>query len=165
MDDKLAIINKIIEAHQAIRGQTRLVGDSIVDRQALNILTRARADWIPGRLEILSEKQKKLQETLDFLREGLRNHFAYEARYLPQLLGELLMRALLLEHREVLRQIDEAKSMVADTKLEDLGREGLLSEESHIQQIVSTVSQVVEEHATREEVILDMLKRALEEKG
>ncbi len=81
MDDKLAIINKIIEAHQAIRGQMRLVGDSMVDRQALNALTRARADWIPGRLDILSKEQKKLQETLGFLHEGLRNHFAYEAPF------------------------------------------------------------------------------------
>ena len=165
MENNLAIISRIIEEHQAIRGHIKLVGDSASDREAMNALTRARADWIPGRLEILAEKQKKLQQTMSFLDEGLKNHFAFEARYLPPFLGELLMRALLLEHREIRKQIDEAKSIVADTRLEGLSREELLSKESRVHQTVSTICQLVEEHAIREEVVLEMLQRALEEKG
>lgn len=164
MEDNLAIIRRIIEEHQAIRRHVKLVGDSASDREAMNALTKARAEWIPGRLEILSEKQKRLQQTLSFLDEGLSNHFHYEQTYLPPLLGELLMRALLLEHGEIRKEIDEAKSIVADTKLDELSREELLSEESNVHQVVGTLCQLVEEHATKEEMLLEMLQRALEEK-
>jgi hypothetical protein len=165
MLDNLAIINKVIEEHQAIREHIKLVGDSIPDQEALTALEKARADFIPGRLEVLTEKQEKLQQTLNFLDEGLKNHFAFEGEALPPLLGELPMRGLLLEHREIKNKIDKAKSIVASTKLEGLSREELLSREAHIQQSITGICQLVEEHATKEEAILDMVQRALEKKG
>jgi DNA-binding transcriptional regulator YhcF (GntR family) len=80
------------------------------------------------------------------------------------LFGELLMRALLLEHQGIKKQIDEAKSLVAKTKLEGLSQKELLSKKSQIQQKVENILQLVEEHAVREETILKMLKKALEAK-
>jgi len=165
MLDKLAIINRVIEEHQAIRQYVKLAGDSVSDWEALSSLERARADWIPGRLEILSEKQKRLQQTMSALEEGLKNHFAFEEKALPPLLGELLARALILEHQEIKKEIDKAKSITAEAKLEGLSRDELLSKESNIQQMVDSICQLVEEHATREETILAMMQRALEEKG
>ena len=165
MLDGLAIINRVIEEHQAIRKHIKLVGDSVPDREALTTLEKARADFIPGRLEVLTEKQEELQQTLNFLDEGLKNHFAFEGKALPPLLGELPMQGLLLEHREIRNKIDEAKSIVASTKLEGLSREELLSKEANIQQTITGLCQLVEEHTTKEEAILDMVQRALEEKG
>ena len=165
MEDNLAIINRIIEWHQAIRGHVKLVGDSMSDQEALSALEKTRSDWIPGRLEILSEKQERLQQTMGFLDEGLKNHFNYEEEALPPLLGELFMRALILDHREIKKEIDEAKRIVAETRLEGLSREELLSRESHIEQMINNICQLVEEHATKEEIILEMLQRALGEKA
>ena len=164
MLDNLAIINKVIEEHQAIRGHIKLVGDSIPDQEALAALEQAHADFIPGRLEVLTGKQDRLQQTLSFLDEGLKNHFAFEEKALPPLLGELPMRGLVLEHREIKNKIDKAKSIVASTKLEGLSREELLSREAHIQQVITSICQLVEEHAAKEEAILDMVQRALEKK-
>ena len=164
MEDYLAIIRRVIEEHQTIKGHIKLVGDSISDREALTSLERARTDWIPGRPELLAETQKKLQQAISFLDEGLKNHFAFEGKALPPLLGELFMRALVLEHQEIRKEIDKAKSIATETKLEGLSREELLSRESHIQQTIGSVCQLVEEHATKEEIILEMLQRALEEK-
>ena len=164
MEDHLAVINRIIEWHRTIRGHVKLVGDSISDHEALVSLAGARSDWIPGRLVGLDEKQEKLQQTLNSLDEGLKNHFFYEEEVLPRLLGELLMRALSLEHQEVNRAINEAKSILTDTRLAGLGREELLSEESHIRQVTDGICQLVEEHATREEVVLEMLQRGLEDR-
>ena len=165
MSDELAIINRIIEEHETIKGHVKLVGDSVTDHEALASLEKARADWIPGRPEILSEKQKKLQQTISSLDEGLRNHFAFEERALPPLLGELLMQSLMLEHRKIKREIDATKSIAAGIKLEGLSRDESLAKESQIQQMVNNLCQLVEEHATREEIILDMIQSALEEKG
>lgn len=165
MEDNLAVINRIIEWHEAIRGQVKLVGDSISDQEALSALEKTRPDWIPGRPEILAEKQKKLQQVMSFLDEGLKNHFAYEEEVLPPLLGELFMRALILDHQEIRKEIDDAKSVVAEIKLEGLSREESLAKESHIQQVIDSIRQLVEEHATKEEAILEMLRRALEKKS
>ena len=164
MEDKLAIINRIIEWHQTIRGHVRLVGDSISDEEALLALEKARLEWIPGQLEVLAEKQKKLQQAMGFLDEGLQNHFAYEEQVLPPLLGELFMRALILDHQEIRKEISETKSITAAAKLEGLRREELLSQESNIKQTIQGVCQLIEEHAIREETILEMLQRALQEK-
>jgi len=143
----------------------KLVGDFMSDREALATLEEARADFIPGRLSAVSEMQKKLQQTVVTLEEGLKNHFDFEEKVLPPLLGEMLTQALILEHREINEEIDKAKAAAAGIKMEGLSREGLLEQESYIQQAFDGICQLVEEHATREEAVLEMVKKALEEKG
>ena len=102
---------------------------------------------------------------LSSLEEGLQGHFALEAKYLAPFLGEFLMRAIVIEHREISGQIDEARSMASDAKLEELSGEELLPREAHVQQVVGTLCQLVEEHTTKEEGFLEMLQRAIEEEG
>ena len=165
MPDSLAIINRVIEEHQRIREHVKLVGDSVSDPEALRSLEKVRADWIPGRLEDVSEKQKRLQQTLSVLGEGLKRHFDFEEKALPPLLGELLMQSLIIDHRAIMKEIGEATPVVADTKLEGLNRDELIAKESHIQQMVNNICQLVEEHTTREETILFMVQTALKEKG
>ena len=164
MQNELSIISKIIEWHQTIRTHVKLVGESITDREALSSLQKSRANWVPGQLEILAEKQKNLQRATSSLGDGLKNHFSYEEKVLPPLLGELFMRALILDHREIMREIGEAKKIVANTRLEGLSREDLLARESEIHQVIDSMCQAVEEHSTREEIILEMLQRALRDK-
>ena len=164
MADNLAIINRTIEEHHTLRGHTKLVGDSMNDLEALFSLQKARPDWILSSPETLSEKQVKLQQTISALDEGLKNHFGFEERLLPPLFGELLIQALILEHREIKKQIDEAKSLLVNTNLAGLKQKELLSQKAQIQQKVESILLLVEEHAGREETILKMLKKALEAK-
>jgi hypothetical protein len=165
MEDYLAIIRRVIEEHQALRSNVKLVGDSIPDREALSSLERTRADWVPGKPELLAEKQKRLLQAVSYLEEGLRNHFAFEGRALPPLLGDLFMRAILLDHQEIMKEIKNDKSMAAEARLEGLGREELLSKEAEIQETISNLCRLVEEHATREEAMLEMLRKALEDQA
>ncbi len=164
MPDSLAVINRVIQEHQRIRGNIKLVGESTNDLEAMFSLQQVYSGWTLSSMEAIDEKQKQLQQTMSFLDEGLNNHFAFEERALPPLFGELLMQALLLEHQEIRKKIGEAKSLIAGTRLVDLSQEKLLSQKSHIQQVINAISQVVEEHAAREETILNMMNRALEEK-
>lgn len=165
MPDNLTIINSVIEEHHTIRGHVKLVGEGVTDLEAFFSLQRARPDWILSSLETIAEKQARLQQTMSFLDEGLRNHFAVEEMELPPLLGELLTEALVLEHQEIRRKINEAKAIVSDTKLEGLSQKELLSKKSQIQEKIDNLLNVVEKHAADEETILKMLKRALEYKG
>ena len=164
MPDNLAIINKVIEEHRVIRGHIKLVGDRLADREELTSLEKARVDLTPGRLKDLSEELGKLQQALSLAGEGLKNHFSFEEEALPPLLGELLMQGFVLEHQIIQSEVQKAKSVVASTNLEGLNREELLSQESHLQHIVRGICQVVEGHATKEEAILGMIHRALEQK-
>lgn len=162
MADNLTLVNRTIEEHHNIRGNIKLVGDSVSDLEALFSLQKARPDLILGSPDQLTEKQNKLQQTLSYLDEGLKNHFGFEEKLLPPLFGEFLMKALIIDHRAIKKQIDAAKSLVSDTKLEGLSQKELLSRKSRIQQKVDNILQLVEDHAAREETILQMLKRALE---
>ena len=74
------------------------------------------------------------------------------------------MQALKLEHSEITKAINEVKSILADTKLEGLSREELILKQSGIREMVDSICQLVEEHAAKEETILEMLRKALENK-
>lgn len=160
--DNLAIINRIIEEHKVIRTHIKLVGDSVSDKESLNALNEVRSGWIPGRLDLLVEKQKKLQTTMALLGDGLEKHFSYEEQYLPPIFGEFLIQALLFEHSAVNREIEKAKQMLTGLKTEGMSRDEILTSELRIQQTIGSMSQTIEEHAVREEVILGMLQRSLE---
>jgi hypothetical protein len=167
MLDDFAILRRIkwvLDEHQTIKKHMKLVGDSVPDREALGSLRRTRTGWVPGQPEILAENLRKLQQTLGFLDDGLKNHFAFEAKNLPPLCGDLLMQALLIEHGEILRKIDETKSVIANAKLEAMSEEEFISQESRIQQIITSLFHSIEAHTTNEEVILRMIRRVLEEK-
>jgi len=165
MQDNLAIVNKVIEEHQTIRQHMKLVGDSTPDKEVLTDLRRASNEWIPGRPGIPFEKQKMLQQTISALEEGLINHFAFEEDALPLLFGELVMRALKIEHAEILKGVNNAKSQIIDTNLEGISPEELLSKEWNKKQMIDNLSLRIEEHAAREEAILYMVREALEEKS
>jgi len=164
MLDNLAIISRIINEHQTIRGHVKLVGDSVSDEEAMERLERVRADFSPGQAPLLSEKHDRLRQTMAYLDEGLRNHFAFEEKFLPPLLGELIMRALVLEHSKIASSIDNVKAIVAVAKLEGLGREELIARESRMQQAIYEMCHLVEEHAAREETVLGMVQRGLQDK-
>ena len=164
MSDQLEVIRRIIEWHKTIRGHARLVGESVTDIEALITLEKARTDWVPGRLEALSEKKDKLQQVISLLDEGLKNHFDYEEKALPPLLGDLVMRAIVLQHNEIIKETNEAKSMHSFLNLEELNRDELLAEELRVQQRIGIILQLVEEHATREDLVLEMVQNALEKK-
>lgn len=163
MSDYLAKVEELIAEHRSIRDSVKLVGDSVSDQEALNSLRSAGSDWVPGRLEFLSQKQSRLKQTLNYLEEGLQNHFAREEEVLPPVLGEFLMRALRLEHQEIVETIDRARSVAVDTKLEGMSQEALESQDAEIRQTVDGLCRMIEGHADKEDLMLETVKVALDE--
>ncbi|UCG82358.1 MAG: hypothetical protein JSW38_09160 [Dehalococcoidia bacterium] len=164
MKDNLELIEAVIDQHRDIREHASAVGAMISDQDALMALEKARSDWTPGRFEALSEKRNGLRQLLSQLDEGIHRHFDFEERELPPLLGDLMMHALKLDHTEIEREIGEAGKMIIDMPLDDSNRDELLAGESRIQQRIGVVLQLIEEHAIREETILVMIQRALEDR-
>ena len=75
------------------------------------------------------------------------------------------MRALFLDHQDIRERVGKAKQEVGDFNLERLSRDELMAAQSNIQQVISGLTYLIEEHAHREEVILDMLQKVLKEKA
>jgi hypothetical protein len=165
MEDYKTIFNKIKEEHTHIHKNIKLVGDSMNDPEALSSLRQSQAELKSAGKENLTEKQKRLQQTLAALDEGLQNHFALEARYLPPFLGELLMRALILEHREIEKQISVAKSAASNMELEGSNDDDLISREAEANQAIDELRRQIEEHSRKEEIIVNMLYKGLKDSG
>ncbi len=163
MPDALAVITRAISEHHTIRAHVKLTGDTVNDMEALFTLQRTRSGWSQTSITALIEKQNQLLQTISFLEQGLKNHFAFEEEALPPLFRELLMKAILHEHHEIGRQIETAKTTLANIELEGLDQRELLLKKLQIQATVSSIRQAVEEHARHEETILNMMKKALEE--
>ena len=162
MADALAVITRAISEHHAIRQHVRLAGDSVNDIEALITVQRAQTGWSQSSIAALEEKRNQMQQAISFLDEGLRNHFGFEERALPPFFGDLLMKAILREHHTIAGQIEGARAAVSNITLEGLEQRALLSQKSAIQAAVNQLCQAIEEHAQHEEIILSMMKKALE---
>jgi hypothetical protein len=162
MPDALAVVTRVISEHHAIRGHIKLAGDTVNDIEALFTLQRTQSGWSQTSITALLEKRDQLLQAISFLEEGLKNHFSFEEEALPPLVGKLLTRAILHEHHEISGQIGSAKTTLANIKLEGLDQRELFSKKSVIQQNIHILRQTVEEHAQHEEIILNMIKKALE---
>jgi len=163
MPDALAVITRAISEHHAIREHIKLAGDTVNDIEALITLQRADAQWTQSSIGALIEKQNRMQQAISLLEEGLKNHFTFEEITLPPLFGDLLMKAILHEHYAISKQIESVKTTLSNIKLEGLKQQELLSKKSQIQGTINHLCQAVEEHAHHEEVVLNMMKKAVEE--
>ena len=160
MEDYKTMFNKIKEEHVNVKENIKLIGDSVADSEATSIIRKLNTEWSSSEKELLLEKQNMLRQAFATLDEGLRNHFDFELQYLPQFIGELLMRALILEHHEIEEQIDAAKSMSFNMELEDPAMR-----EAHFHQTIDDLYSQIEKHIDKEEIILKMLEIGLKDSG
>lgn len=162
MINRLEIIRHIIEFHHTIRNELQRIGQSINDLEALFQLRSEYSSWSQSSIENLAESKTKLRETLKSLEEGLRKHFAYEEDNLPPILGEVMMKGLLVEHRAIRQEIKAADNLVFSTEYDSTGYEEAVLQKSRLQQAISNLAQSIENHASREETVLDMARKGLE---
>ncbi|OGO00624.1 MAG: hypothetical protein A2Y90_01365 [Chloroflexi bacterium RBG_13_52_12] len=165
MTDTLNVINKAIEEHHNIRENLKQTGDSMTDIEALFTLNQASAMWGQSSIQDLKEKQEQLLKAVSALEQGLKLHFGFEEKELPPLLGEVLMKTLIQEHSEIAGMIESAKASLSETVPEGLSQPELLTRKAKIQEIIHYIVHGVEEHAKHEEVILTMIKKAMEGSG
>ena len=160
--DSLTIIKRVMDEHRVIMGRLKLVGESLSDKEALISIEEARAGLINDYKSTTSEKRSKLEQTLTVLQAGLKNHYAFEEETLPPLLGELLMEALKLEHKELLAEMERVKALIHNVNFEGLTRSELLNEESLMYESINRIRRQKEDHLNREETMLMMLQKVLE---
>ncbi len=162
MPTNAEIIDEVIGQHRLIRHNIKLVGDSLVDVEALFNLQKAQAAWAQSSVEELSEKKERVGQVLSVLTAGLKNHFDYEERVLPPLFGEVLMKALIIEHRGIQRRLERSALAVNGLNLQGVAQTEALAAKTRLQQVIADLTFEVEEHAGHEELILRMMKKVFE---
>jgi len=164
MSDALEIIKNIIAQHSKITEIVKTTGDEMNDLDAVFSLRRATYKTTHAAFSVttLLEKRDQLVQTTNILEAGLKKHFEYEEKVLPQFFGELPMKNILHDHHDILKHIENVKTCLLI--LERLNRDELLSKRVELIQSVNNLSEIVLTHAKYEEGVLSMIKKVFEVK-
>src|SRR5690606_38765582 len=63
-------------------------------------------------LQALNNKRLNMKQMIGDLNEGMKNQGEYEERVLPGLIGEPLMRSIVIEHQEIQKQMREINFVI-----------------------------------------------------
>ncbi len=162
MSDELEVVRRVIQEHHTVRDSIKLVGDQLTDLEVFIALRATDSEWVPEKLDNFPEKLKGLQRKMSALQEGLINHSNFEEESLWPILGDLFTEAVLIEHRELGKEVTRVKSMVDDSNFAGLSWQELVQKQWQIRDALRDVLAQAEGHAAREDAILYMVERALE---
>ncbi len=165
MRDILALIKQIREAHQVIVTNLTATGSALSDRSALLGLGRQQAAWTPGSFGDMEAGRQRLLDVFDRLKQGLDGHFKLEERAFPPLFGELMMRGLLAEHNDIRSELTQARDLIRQMDFSGLSHEAATQRQSDVQQALGALAMLIQDHATSEEAVLDLLQRGVEADG
>jgi hemerythrin len=161
MDERLKVIQIVIDEHRMIRDNVKLVDDTVSDSEAVTLLNETHSNLNPQQMDAVDHSHKELQGAINLLDQGLQNHFTVEDKTLPSLLGELLMEALRIEHNDIISLVNEVKAAITNFNLEGLNREEMLYKEFNLQKVINNLTEQIEQHAAKEEAMLNMMKRVI----
>jgi len=164
MQDDIEQVKHIIDEHTAIRERSKVVGDEINDLEALEDLKLLR-DSFSGTDEIvLADKLKVLKQSMSHFIDSLSKHFDDEERLFPGVLGEPLARALKYEHQQITADITSIIAIGDNKGLDQISKQRSPAIVMHIFQRINALRKMVEEHALKEDTVLQMLLAGLQER-
>jgi hemerythrin len=146
-------IDSLIGEHIAIRGHLELIRGLNRDREKLLVSAKpTQQDY--GRFKVLEDKLASLRQAMAHLEDGLKDHHHHEEDVMPPLVGELLMKAIQIEHSETLQTMGEIRSQVASTNPEDFLEKG-----TNLIQRIDELCSFATSHSLKEDGILLFLKK------
>jgi len=164
MRDEIEKVKHTIEEHTTVRERLKVIGEEINDLEALEDLKLLRDSFSGTDEVVLADKLKELKEAMDYFIDGLRKHFDDEEKLFPEILGEPLARALTHEHRQIMEDITSLIAIGNNKGLDQISQQRSPAIVAHIFQRIGALCKMVEEHALREEVVLEMLLVGLQER-
>ncbi|MBI2851836.1 MAG: hypothetical protein HYX84_01855 [Chloroflexi bacterium] len=160
----LATIDLLIDEHRAVLYGLKLAGERMSDLEALFNLQRIYSEWTESSVETLIDRQKRLEETITSLYDGMKNHFRFEEENLRPLLGEAILQALSKIHRKIQRHLLRTRSALA-LLFDGMNNEEKIAHKLRMEKSVYDLCQLIDQHRTQEEILLHVLKGMLEAAG
>jgi len=152
----------IQEEHVNVRRLIGIVGATLVDLDVFFRLQTERFELSQVSLQGLADKCSELGRTVQNLWQDLKKHFEYEEEHLPQILGKTLTQALKLEHEDIERMMELVLKTIAETKFVDSTQSEMLAKKTMFQEMIGKLTDKVEAHAKDEEVLVQLIKLAIE---
>lgn len=171
MEEALALIEKIIEEHKVIMQRAQTLERVANDAEAMIGFEKAKDAFMPGRLEQKLGLQE-LQESLEIIDKGLREHFkreetgllaAFERHGNKELASAL--HSLLLEHKDLRDRLARSKKHVAELVGGGLSRHLWEASAHDMRAHISHTRKLLEAHALIEEELLHKLRDQLREES
>lgn len=154
-----ATIDNLLGEHVAIRGHLDLV--MCLTREWKELLNSQKSILKSRtRLKSVVEKRNALKQAMGYLVDGLKGHHIHEDEVMPSLIGELLMKAIRIEHDEMLQMFNDIDSVVVNTSIEDFLEKG-----AEAMQRIDDICNLASTHSSKEDGILLLLKKVPELRG
>jgi iron-sulfur cluster repair protein YtfE (RIC family) len=156
MDETVALIDRLIDEHKVVIEDARALEKVANDASALVELEEARDNFVPGRFDQKLSLQK-LQEALEAIDEGLKEHFnreetgllaAFEKHGDRKLVTTL--NSLLLEHEDLRNRLSHAREHVAELVGGGLARHQWEASANDMRAHLSHTRKLLEAHAAIE---------------
>jgi len=158
MSSELTVLNDLIYENEAIRQYIRSLKNAMDEEEAL--LLQKGDKLTAHQSRTLGRSQYHLQQSLLNLREVLTRHYLHEEKVLPQMVGPLLVEAFKSALKGIIEELDRDEALLHDD-LRQLRNTELLARSYNVRRAIDGVSKVIEEHITKEDTVLELLKGAL----
>lgn len=158
MLDELVLIDSLLYDNGALRHHCRTVGKLLGEQQALFL--EGNSQLAPGLVEVWDRQGLNLKQAMVTLEECLIRHKQIHDEIPRSVIGALLADALEIDHAGMMQSVKQAQSeMPTDTK--GLAREELLAVSLKIRGACESACALAEAHLSREDTILELLKKGL----
>ena len=167
MEEVLALIEEIIEAHKIIIKNTQDLEQVANDAGAIGGLEKAKEAFMPGRFD---QKQglQKLQELLQAIDQGLKAHFNQEETRLLSAFekhgGKKLssaLHSLLLEHEDLKNRFAHSREHITELISGGLSGQVWETRAHDMRAHISHTRKLLEAHAEIEQELLRELRNQL----
>lgn len=143
-----AVIEALLHEHEAIRAYIISAAALVADPTTRKLSCTDRSE----KFAELMRSQMNLGERLRYFEEGLKQHHRCEEKTIPEFIGGLLMEPILIEHRAMIKELNDINYL-----LSDVNPEGLIIDKKYIKIIIDSFVSWVIDHCTREDKLLKIL--------
>ncbi len=158
MTDDRASMGELTRVHEAIRHYVEEARKAVSDVAAMSALCSGKLD--ERQCKSVGDSQFNLEQSLQYLRQGLEDHHAREERLLAPLIGKPLARSLDKECSQINSLFQEAEGILKDTSLSGMRPEELASTMEKANRVTAGLAALIDQHSRNIDVLLQMLRNS-----
>ncbi len=126
-----------------------------------SLSSQCTGEWSSSQCQVIADKQFDLKQNLQYLEKGLQDHYTQESQLLKPLIGDLLMKAVTKECREINTHFEQAKSLLSYISQGTPTAKEMMIKTVEARKVIETFSYLVKEHSQKMDILLHMLKSVI----